>query len=158
MIRPFLEHDSESIEVTLSRNLRTTINCSRSVLPVMRSQGYGRIVNIGADSVRSGLYAHAIYNAAKGGVSGMAVGLARECAPDGITVNVVAPGGIAGVHTRPAEETHLEKASAQALELIPMRRLGEIAEVAHAVVFLASPEASYITGQVLAVNGGCTMG
>jgi 2,3-dihydroxy-2,3-dihydro-p-cumate dehydrogenase len=91
VIRPFLEHTRDSLRQTIDRNLWTAIWCSYHVLPVMVEQGAGRIVNIGADSVRNGLPEHAAYNAAKGGMHGLTTGLAREFATRGITVNTVAP-------------------------------------------------------------------
>ena len=78
VIRPTLEHTEESLRATIDNNLWTTIYCVRAVLPHMVSRGHGRIINIGADSVRTGLMDHAMYNAAKGGVHAMVTGLARE--------------------------------------------------------------------------------
>ena len=91
VIRPTLEHTEESLRATIDNNLWTTIHCVRAVLPHMVSRGHGRIINIGADSVRTGLMDHAMYNAAKGGVHAMVSGLAREFATDGVTANTVAP-------------------------------------------------------------------
>jgi 2,3-dihydroxy-2,3-dihydro-p-cumate dehydrogenase len=91
VIRPTLEHTDESLRATVDNNLWTTIYCVRAALPHMVSRRHGRIVNIGADSVRTGLVDHAMYNAAKGGVHAMVTGLAREFGADGITANTVAP-------------------------------------------------------------------
>ena len=91
VIRPTLEHTEETLQATVDNNLWTTIRCTLAVLPHMVERGYGRIINIGAESVRNGLVDHAIYNAAKGGVHGLTTGLAREFAAAGITVNTVAP-------------------------------------------------------------------
>ena len=91
VIRPTLEHTEDTLQATVNNNLWTTIRCTLAVLPQIVEQGYGRIVNIGAESVRNGLVDHAIYNAAKGGVHGLTSGLARESATAGITVNTVAP-------------------------------------------------------------------
>ena len=91
VIRPTLEHTEETLRATIDNNLWTTIRCVLAPLPHMVERGFGRIMNIGADSVRNGLTDHAIYNAAKGGVHGMCTGLAREFAHAGITVNTVAP-------------------------------------------------------------------
>lgn len=154
--RDFLTHTSETRVETVNRNLWTVVNCSTSVLPVMQRSGYGRIVNVGADSVRNGLFQHAMYNAAKGGVHGITTGLAREFALDGITVNTVAPTGVQTpwVESRPAEAVdRFEKTR----DLIPMGRFATTAEVASTVLYLASEEASFITGQVVSVNGGSTM-
>ena len=91
VILPTLQHSEETLRTTIDRNLWTTVHATLAVLPHMVERGYGRIVNLGAESVRNGLYWHAIYNAAKGGVHGLTTGLAREFAPRGITVNTVAP-------------------------------------------------------------------
>jgi 2,3-dihydroxy-2,3-dihydro-p-cumate dehydrogenase len=156
IIRPTLEHTEETLQATLARNLWTALRTTFAVLPVMRDAGYGRIVFVGADSVRNGLDRHAVYNAAKGGVHAFARGLARECAREGITVNTVAPCATA----TPGLEAILEQdpAAGEAfLRVIPMGRPAALAEVASAVAYLASEEASFITGQVLGVNGGSTM-
>ncbi|HSS24103.1 MAG TPA: SDR family NAD(P)-dependent oxidoreductase, partial [Mycobacterium sp.] len=78
VIRPTFEHTEESLRATVDNNLWTTIYCVRATLPHMAARGHGRIINIGADSVRTGLMDHAMYNAAKGGVHAMVAGLARE--------------------------------------------------------------------------------
>ena len=122
----------------------------------MKRQGYGRIINLGADSVRNGLWDHAAYNAAKGGVHALTTGLAREFAQDGITVNTVAP---CAVNTEQLA-TIAEKFPALAakfLSVIPMGRAAEMTEVASMVAYLATAEAAFVTGQVISVNGGSTM-
>lgn len=156
VIRPFLEHTPETLRATIDRNLWTALWCCRLFIPDMLDMSYGRIVNIGADSVRNGLWQHAAYNAAKGGVHGLTSGLAREFAGNGITVNTVAPCAV-----RTAALDHVEKVNPafanQVLSVIPMGRAGDVDEVASMTVYLAGPEASYVTGQVISVNGGSTM-
>lgn len=156
VIRPFLEHTPETLHATIDRNLWTALWCCRAFLPDMLEMNYGRIINIGADSVRNGLWQHAAYNAAKGGVHGLTTGLAREFAGNGITVNTVAPCAV-----RTAALDHVEKVNpafaAQVLEVIPMGRAAEVAEVASMAVYLATREASFVTGQVISVNGGSAM-
>lgn len=156
IIKPFSEHTPQTLKTTVERNLWTVIWACWFALPHMRTQRYGRIVNIGADSVRNGLWDHAAYNAAKGGVHGLTTGLAREYARDGVTINTVAP---CAVNTPQMVEI-TQKApdlAAKFVSVIPMGRPGEMSEVASMVSYLASGEASFVTGQVISVNGGSTM-
>ena len=156
IIKPFLEHTPDTLRTTIDRNLWTTVWCTWHAVPIMKAKGYGRVVNIGADSVRNGLWDHAAYNAAKGGVHAIATGLAREFAKDGITFNVVAP---CIVNTPQVEKaTRLSPQSLQRfVDVVPMGRAGEMDEIASMVCYLASKEASFVTGQVISVNGGSTM-
>lgn len=156
VIRPFLEHTPETLKATIDRNLWTVLWCSRVFLPDMVASNYGRIINIGADSVRNGLPAHAAYNAAKGGMHGLTTGLAREFCRRGITVNTVAPCAVNTEIWAKIAATDPSLAQ-QFLNVIPMGRVGEIEEVASMVGYLALPEAAFVTGQVLSVNGGSTM-
>jgi 2,3-dihydroxy-2,3-dihydro-p-cumate dehydrogenase len=156
ILRPFLAHTPETLRATIDRNLWTAIWCCWYALPLMKARRYGRIVNLGADSVRNGLWDHAAYNAAKGGMHGMTTGLAREFARDGITVNTVAP---CVVNTpQLAEVAARDPALARKVtEIVPMGRAGEMHEVASMVAYLAGEEAAFVTGQVISVNGGTTM-
>jgi 2,3-dihydroxy-2,3-dihydro-p-cumate dehydrogenase len=158
VIRATLEHTEETLRTTIDRNLWTTIYCTLEVLPGMQQQGYGRIVNVGAESVRNGLFDHAIYNAAKGGVHGLTTGLAREFFAAGITVNTVAPSmvvteAVAALMAAPAAAPAL----ARIVSTIPAGRAATMEEVAALVAFVASDEASFVTGQVISVNGASSM-
>jgi 2,3-dihydroxy-2,3-dihydro-p-cumate dehydrogenase len=156
ILRPFLDHTPDTLRKTIDRNLWTAIWCSWHALPHMKAAGWGRVINIGADSVRNGLFDHAGYNAAKGGMHGMTTGLAREFALDGITVNTVAPCAVVTPQYRAVEQANpalIEKI----VGIIPMGRAGTEEEVASMVGYLAREEAGFVTGQVISVNGGTTM-
>jgi 2,3-dihydroxy-2,3-dihydro-p-cumate dehydrogenase len=163
VIRPTLEHTEETLRATVDNNLWTTIYCVRAMLPHMLSRGHGRIVNIGADSVRSGLVDHAMYNAAKGGVHAMVTGIAREFAGAGITANTVAPcyvrtpelAKLLESGQTPARLVHVVN---EATAIVPVGRPGDPAEIAAAVAFLAGEDSRFITGQTIYVNGGSSMG
>jgi len=162
VILPSLEHTEETLRRTIENNLWTALRCTLACIPAMRERGYGRVVNVGAESVRNGLDAHAVYNAAKGGVHAMVSGFAREFARDGLTFNVVAPSYVAlpaaaGGDARKGSPSRLASVRERAVEYIPMGRAATPADVAAAVLFLASEEAGFITGQVLSVNGGSSM-
>jgi 2,3-dihydroxy-2,3-dihydro-p-cumate dehydrogenase len=162
VIAPTLAHTEETLQATIANNLWTTLRMCRAVLPHLVERGYGRIVNIGAESVRNGLTDHAVYNAAKGGVHALTTGLAREFAHNGITVNVVAPS-----YTRTDEldaviaagraPVRFDVVISDAIALIPVGRAAEAAEVAAAVAFLAREDSRFVTGQILSVNGGSSM-
>lgn len=156
IILPTLEQTEETLQATLARNLWSTMRCTLSALPLMRAAGYGRVVFIGADSVRNGLENHAVYNAAKGGVHAFARGLAREFGRDGMTFNTVAPCATATPELAQIMERDPSLGEAFT-RVIPIGRPAALDEVASAVAFLASEEARFITGQVLGVNGGSTM-
>ena len=135
-------------------DLKAVFRCCRAVLKPMMKQRFGRIVNVTSVVGASGNAGQANYAAAKAGVAGMTRALAREVASRGITVNCVAPGFIATDMTERLADAQKSALLAQ----IPLGRLGTPREVADAVAFLASPEAAYITGTELHVNGGMLMG
>jgi 2,3-dihydroxy-2,3-dihydro-p-cumate dehydrogenase len=163
VIRPTLEHTEESLRATVDNNLWTTIYCVRAALPHMVSRGHGRVVNIGADSVRTGLVDHTMYNAAKGGVHAMVTGLAREFAGAGITANTVAPcyvrtPELAKLFESGQAPPHLLRVVEEATAIVAIGRPGDPAEVAAVVAFLAGEDSRFITGQTIYVNGGSSMG
>ena len=141
-------------DAVLDTNLKAVFRVSRAAIRPMMKQRYGRIVNITSVVGASGNAGQANYAAAKAGVAGMTRALARELGSRGITVNCVAPGFIATDMTQGLTEAQTIALRAQ----IPIGRLGQASDIAHAVAFLASPQAGYITGSELHVNGGMYMG
>src|SRR4029434_5231722 len=137
----------------IATNLTASFALSQAAIKPMLKQRAGRIINISSVVGQTGNAGQVNYAASKAGLIGFSKALARELASRNITVNVVAPGLIATDMTNAiTQEAHGEWTA-----LIPLGRLGTTADVAAAVCFLASDEASYITGQVLAVNGGMYM-
>ncbi|MBX3606798.1 MAG: 3-oxoacyl-ACP reductase FabG [Piscinibacter sp.] len=143
----------EDWDAVLDTNLKAVFRASRAAIRPMMKQRYGRIVNITSVVGASGNPGQANYAAAKAGVAGMTRSLARELGSRGITVNCVAPGFIDTDMTKALPEAQ----TAALLAQIPLGRLGQAGEIAHAVAFLASPQAGYITGTELHVNGGMFM-
>ena len=143
----------EDWDAVIETNLKGVFRLSRAVMRTMMKQRYGRIVNITSVVGASGNPGQANYAAAKAGVAGMTRALARELGSRGVTVNCVAPGFIDTDMTASLPEAQ----RAALLQQIPLGRLGSAEEVAHAVAFLASPQAGYITGTELHVNGGMFM-
>jgi len=137
----------------IATNLTSAFTCVQAVLKPMLKQRAGRIVSISSVVGQMGNAGQANYAASKAGLIGFSMALAREVASRNITVNVVAPGMIETDMTRAVAE----KAQGEWESLIPLKRLGTPQDIAAAVCFLASDEAAYITGQVLAVNGGMYM-
>lgn len=152
----FVDSKPETWDKVISINFRGPVNCFSVVLPHMIERQYGKIVSVASDSGRVGSSGEAVYSGAKGGIIAFSKTIAREVARYGINVNCVSPGPtdtpffaeVAGDNPKIGEG--LKRA-------IPLRRLGAPEDIANAVVFLASDEASYITGQVLSVSGGLTM-
>ena len=140
-------------DAVLATNLTAAFTCTQAVLRSMVRQRHGRIIGISSVVGQSGNPGQTNYAASKAGLVGYSKSLAREVASRGITVNVVAPGMIETDMTATLDDAVRASLSAQ----IPMSRFGTPDDVASAVCFLASDEASYITGQVLSVNGGMYM-
>jgi 3-oxoacyl-[acyl-carrier protein] reductase len=140
-------------DAVIDTNLKAVFRASRAATKPMMRQRYGRIINITSVVGVSGNAGQANYAAAKAGVAGMTRSLAKELGSRNITVNCVAPGFIATDMT----DSLPEAARAALLSSIPLGRLGQAQEVAHAVAFLASAQAGYITGTELHVNGGMVM-
>jgi 2-hydroxycyclohexanecarboxyl-CoA dehydrogenase len=153
---PFLSSEESDWERIVGINLFGVLNASRAVLPIMVEQGSGSVVNIASDAGRVGSTGEAVYSATKGGVIAFTKAIAREMARYRINVNCVCPGPADTplFDSIGADNPNLREALIRA---IPFRRLADPIDVANAVAFLASDEASYITGQTLSVNGGLTM-
>jgi 3-oxoacyl-[acyl-carrier protein] reductase len=143
----------EEWDAVLDTNLKAVFRLSRAVIRPMMKQRYGRIVSITSVVGASGNPGQANYAAAKAGLAGMTRALARELGSRNITVNCVAPGFIETDMTAVLPEEQQKALLGQ----IPLGHLGKPADIAHAVAYLASPEAAYVTGQELHVNGGMFM-
>jgi len=137
-------------DAVLDTNLKGSFLCTKAVAKFMMKQRYGRIVNIASVVGASGNAGQANYSASKAGVIGFTKSVAKELASRGVTVNAVAPGFIETDMTAVLPE----KAKEALIQQIPMGRIGKPEDVAAAIKFLASDDASYITGQVIHVNGG----
>jgi len=143
----------EAWDAVIDINLKGVFLCTKEVIPDMAKQRYGRIINITSVAAFMGNPGQANYSASKAGIVGLTKTVAREYAGRGITVNAVAPGFIETAMT----DVLAEKVKEEMKHLIPLGRFGTVSDIAHAVHFLASPEAGYITGQVIHVNGGMYM-
>lgn len=147
LIDSLSDYDSDRI---FDINLKGVYNCCKSVVPEMVAQKSGKIINVSSMWGQVGASCEVAYSAAKAGVIGLTKALAKELAPSGITVNAVAPGLI---ETGMNSNISVEDLNAF-VEDIPLGRMGSADEVASSIFFLASPEADYITGQILGINGG----
>jgi 3-oxoacyl-[acyl-carrier protein] reductase len=151
--RLILRMTEEDWDAVLDVNLKGTFNCTKAVIRHMSKQKSGKIVSIASVSGEMGNPGQANYAASKAGVIGFTKTIAREFAGRGINVNAIAPGYI----QTPMTDAVPEKAKEELKRMIPMERLGKPEDVAQAVLFLVSENSSYITGQVLNVNGGIYM-
>jgi len=143
----------EDWDDVINVNLKGAWNCSKAIIRPMMKKRYGRIVNISSVSGQVGQAGQTNYSASKAGLIGFTKALAKEVASRGVTANAVAPGFVPTALTNDLPEELVE----HMLGLTPMGRMGTPEEIAHAVAFLASEGSSYITGQVLGVDGGMVM-
>jgi len=155
----FSQTKAEQWERVIAVNLKGVLNCTFAALPGMQEAGYGRMVNIASEAGRVGSKGSAVYSAAKAGVIGFTKVMAREGARFGITANAIAPGPIETPLLMQARE--LGELGEKIIETMKggtqLRRLGQPEEVAAATAFLASDDASYVTGETLGVSGGMGM-
>jgi 2-hydroxycyclohexanecarboxyl-CoA dehydrogenase len=156
VIEPFVESKEETWRRIVEVNYLGPVLCARAVLDGMIERGYGRIISISSDAGKVGSSGEVVYSGTKGGLIAFSKALAREVATSGITVNCVCPG--------PTDTPLLDQIAERSQKMydslaraVPMRRLGQPADIAPAVVFLASDGAAFITGQALSVSGGLTM-
>ena len=159
MFKPFLKTDPEFWQKIISINLVGAMNMLHCVLPGMAARGAGKVVNVASDAGRVGSSGEAVYSACKGGIIALTKTLAREFASKGVRLNTVCPG---------LTETNMltefmkgagnpDKLAEAYRRAIPIGRLGRPGDIAGAILFLASEDAEFITGQVLSVSGGLTM-
>lgn len=150
---PFLDTDDDLFDKVIRINLRGPWLVTKQCLPDMLASGWGRVINITSSSVQTGSPAQGHYVSSKGGLVGMTKALALEFAPTGVTFNMIPPGFIDTPMLRAAP------IDAEAFaKTLPMQRIGQPEDIAAAAAYLASEEASYITGQVISTNGGRYMG
>jgi 2-hydroxycyclohexanecarboxyl-CoA dehydrogenase len=159
MFKPFLKTDPEFWHKIISINLVGALNVLHCVLPGMAERGGGKVVNVSSDAGRVGSSGEAPYSACKGGIIALTKTLAREFAAKNIQLNVICPGltetGMFQEFVQGAGNP--EKLREAYRRAVPMGRLGQPEDIAGAIVFLASEDAGFITGQVLSVSGGLTM-
>ena len=155
----FVDTKPQEWEELLDINLRGPLNMHHIVVPQMLARGRGRVVNISSDAARVGSSGESVYSACKGGILAFSKTLARELARKGVTVNVVCPGPTDTPILRGflGEGESGQKVYDALVRAIPMKRVGQPADIPGIVAFLASDEAAFITGQVISVSGGLTM-
>ena len=155
----FVDTDPKDWEALIDINLRGPLNMHHLVLPQMISRASGRVINISSDAARVGSSGESVYSACKGGIIAFSKTVAREVARQGITVNVVCPGPTDTPILRGflGEGEAGKKVYDALVRAIPMKRVGQPDDIPGIVAFLASDEASFITGQVISVSGGLTM-
>jgi 2-hydroxycyclohexanecarboxyl-CoA dehydrogenase len=150
---PFVEQGEDFWERMIAMNLTSTLRTCRAALPGMTARGWGRIINTGAVAGKIGGPNMALYSAVKGGVIGFSKALALEAAPHAVTVNCVCPGPVA---TPGLTRVFAHQVPEEIVSIVPLHRVGTPEEVASAVLYLASDEAAFITGQAVSVDGGAT--
>lgn len=156
---PFIDTTPDFWDKVIDINYKGVLNCVYAVIHEMIEKNSGKIINISSDAARVGSSGEAVYAGAKGAVISFSKSLAREVARNQITVNVICPGPTDTPLTQQmqAESEFAQKVLSKMDKVIPLKRMGTPEEIAAAVVFFASKEADFITGQTLSVSGGLTM-
>ncbi len=155
----FLKQTKEDWNRVFDLNLMLTVKLTQLVIPFMLEKQYGRIINLGSKAGRYGsLFAGANYVAVKGAIHALTLQLAQEFGPQGITCNAICPGAVMTPRVKGLlKERQSDEQRERILNEIPVRRHGELEDIANSVAFLASPESGFITGVLLDVNGGQAM-
>ena len=158
-LEPFLRSEEETWDKIIAINFKAALYTLKTVLPHMVERGGGTVVNIASDAGRVGSMGEAVYSGTKGALIAFSKTLAREHARHGIRVNVVCPGLTETplLQSIRDQSPKTEKVIDAVTRAIPLGRVGNPEDIAGAVVYLASPEANYVTGQTLSVSGGLTM-
>ncbi len=158
-IVPFIKTTPDFWDKVIDINYKGVLNTCYAVMEEMISRNHGKIINIASDAARVGSMGEAVYSGAKGAVVSFSKTLARELARNKINVNVICPGLTSTplVEEMKAYDPFAEKILSAMGKIIPLKRLGMPEDIGYAVVFLASEEADFITGQVLSISGGLTM-
>jgi 2-hydroxycyclohexanecarboxyl-CoA dehydrogenase len=158
-MKPFMKTAPDFWDKVININFKGVLNTVYAVAEGMIAQNSGRIINIASDAARVGSMGESVYSGAKGAVLSFSKTLARELARNSVTVNVLCPGPTPTplLDDMKAEDSFADKVLSSMDKIIPLKRMGKPEDIASAVVFLASDEAGFITGQVLSVSGGLTM-
>jgi 2-hydroxycyclohexanecarboxyl-CoA dehydrogenase len=158
-LKPFVDSDEEFWQEVLEVNFKGGLRLTHALLPGMIERRWGRIVNISSDAGRVGSSLESVYAGAKGAIISFTKTVARETARLGVTANIVCPGPTDTEMLQDVAAAHpdADKVLERLARAVPMKRLGQPEDVAHAVRFFASEGAGYITGQTLSVSGGLTM-
>lgn len=154
--KPLLELSEQEWRSVIDTNLTSVFFCCKAVGPVMIHQGGGRVINISSRAGIRGRAKFAPYCASKGGLNQLTLALAIEWAPHNILVNAVAPGTLLTDRSYMGAKYSSPTIPKERLSIIPLKRAGELAEIVPIVLYLASEASSYVTGQVIVVDGGCS--
>lgn len=151
---PFEDITDELWDFVYAINVRGPMICTQAVLPDMKAAHWGRIVNISSSSAQTGAVNMITYSSSKGAVVTMTRSMAQEFGPFGITANNIPPGSVMGTIMSEANRERFQIPTEVLLQTLPVRRMGEPADIANACAWLCSDASSYVTGQTIGVNGG----